>query len=195
LTAGGNRGKNPGNLEETMNWKAISFLAVLAFFAPHSAAQEPMQGSKIAGTPQWEKLKTLVGEWEGYMMENGQKVPTRISVRMTGDGSALMHLIAPGDPHEMVTMFHMDQADLLATHYCAAHNQPRMRAVPSTDSNKVAFEFKDGTNIRPGDGFMRRLTITFVDADHHNETWGFDNKGKVGDGLFTLTRIKPPAKP
>ena len=36
-----------------------------------------------------------------------------------------------GTPHEMITMFHMDQAELLATHYCSAHNQPRMRAVPS----------------------------------------------------------------
>jgi hypothetical protein len=178
-----------------MKRNTIACLAVLGLFIVLLPAQDQMPGSKIASTPQWEKIKSLVGEWEGYAMENGQKMPARISVRMTGDGSALMHLIDPGKAHEMVTMFHMDQSELLATHYCAAHNQPRMRAVPSADTAKVAFEFKDGTNIRSGDGFMRRLVITFVDADHHNEAWGFDNKGKLEEGLFTLTRVMQPAKP
>ena len=99
-----------------------------------------------------------------------------------------------GTPYEMITMFHMDKADLLATHYCAAHNQPRMKAAGSGKPDEVAFEFIDGTNIRPGDGYMRRLTISFVDADHHNETWGYDNKGKIEASTFSLTRAKQPAK-
>jgi hypothetical protein len=178
-----------------MKRNTFACLAVLCLLTAMLPAQEQMHGSMIASTPQWEKIKTLVGEWEGYMMESGKKVPTKISVRMTGDGSALMHLIDPGNPHEMVTMFHMDQSELLATHYCAAHNQPRMRALPTKEIGKVAFEFKDGTNIRPGDGFMRRLVISFLDADHHNEAWGYDNKGKVEDGMFFLTRVKQPTKP
>jgi hypothetical protein len=36
--------------------------------------------------------------------------------------------------------------------------------------------------------------ITFVDADHHNETWGYDNKGKVDAATFYLTRMKQPTK-
>jgi hypothetical protein len=58
----------------------------------------------------------------------------------------------------------------------------------------VAFEFKDGTNIRPGDGYMRQLVLTFVDADHHNETWGYDNNGKIEAGSFFMTRVKRPAQ-
>jgi len=121
-------------------------------------------------------------------------MPTHITVRLTGDGSAVMHWMGAGSPYEMVTMFHMDKEDLLATHYCAAHNQPRMQALPSTQANQLEFEFKDGTNIRPGDGYMRHLTITFVDADHHNETWGYDSDGKVQSGTFYMTRVKPAAK-
>jgi hypothetical protein len=148
----------------------------------------------VAGSPQWEKIKSLVGEWDGYAVENSQKMPVHISVRMTANGSAVMHWIDAGTPHEMVTMFHMDQAELLATHYCSAHNQPRLRATPSAKPTQVVFEFKDGTNIHPGDGYMRQLVLTFIDADHHNETWGFDNKGKVEAGSFYLTRVKQPAK-
>jgi hypothetical protein len=147
-------------------------------------------GSAITGTPEWDKIKSLVGEWDGYFMEGGKKLEGHISVRMTGDGSAVMHWMDAGTPHEMVTMFHMDKTELLGTHYCAGHNQPRFRAVPSKDPKKVVFEFKDGTNIRPGDGFMRQLTINFVDADHHNEIWGYDSMGKISSATFYMTRSK-----
>jgi hypothetical protein len=178
-----------------MKGSALAFLAVFSLAAALAPAQEhASHGSTIASTPQWEKIKSLVGEWEGYAMEDGQKMPTHISVRMTGDGSAVMHWMDAGTPHEMVTMFHMDKAELLATHYCSAHNQPRFRAVPSSESSQVAFEFKDGTNIRPGDGYMRQLAITFVDSDHHNEAWGYDTNGRLGTGLFYLTRVKQAAK-
>jgi len=49
---------------------------------------------------------------------------------------------------------------------------------------------KDGTNIRLGDGYMKELVITFVDADHHNETWSYDNNGKIEAGTFYLTRSR-----
>jgi len=170
--------------------------AVFLFFVlsmPLLCAQEHEgQTSRVEATPQWKQITSLAGEWDGYALMGGQKMQTHISIRSTGDGSAVMHWMDAGTPHEMITMFHMDKSELLATHYCAAHNQPRFRAVPSQKPNEVVFEYKDGTNIRQGDGFMRRLVITFVDADHHNETWGFDNNGKVGDGTFYLTRVKQP---
>jgi len=178
-----------------MKQTAIALFVALVLSAFNLPGQEKgTHGSVITSTPQWEKIKTLVGEWEGYVTEGGKKITTQITVRMTGDGSAVMHWMGAGTPEEMVTMFHMDKTDLLATHYCAAHNQPRMRAVPSNDPTQVAFDFKDGTNIRPGDGFMRQLAITFVDADHHNETWGYDNNGKVDSVTFYMTRVKRSGK-
>jgi hypothetical protein len=178
-----------------MKGSALAFLAVFSLAAALAPAQEhASHGSMVASTAQWEKIKSLVGEWDGYAMEGGQKMPTHISVRMTGDGSAVMHWMDAGTPHEMVTMFHMDKEELLATHYCSAHNQPRFRAVSSSEPKQVAFEFKDGTNIRPGDAHMRQLAITFVDADHHNEAWGYDSNGKIKTGTFYLTRVKQAVK-
>ncbi len=170
-------------------------LTVVAVALAFSRAGAQEHGSKIASTPQWERLKTLVGEWGGYVAEGEKKFPSHVSVRLTGDGSALMHWMDAGTPHEMITMFHMDKDDLLATHYCAAHNQPRMRALPSGKPDRIAFEFVDGTNIRPGDTFMRRLAITFVDADHHDEEWGADVSGQVHTAVFHFTRAKAAAKP
>lgn len=130
-----------------------------------------MMSSAVPQTPEWQKLKSLVGAWEGTMTEGGKPMPATVEVRMTGDGSAIMHVMGKDTPYEMVTMIHPDQKRLLATHYCAAHNQPRMALVPSKAPNQVAFDFVDGTNIAPGDAHMRSVVFTFVDADHHEETW------------------------
>ena len=170
-------------------------LAILSFSIALLCGQErAVQLSKVTDSPQWEKIKSLAGEWDGYSLHDGKKIPARVTVKMTGDGSALMHVLGPGSPHEMVTMFHMDKEELLATHYCAAHNQPRFRAVPAKTPTQVAFEFKDGTNIRPGDGYMKQFVIDLVDADHHNEVWGFDMNGQIQSDTFYMTRVKATTK-
>ena len=109
---------------------------------------------------------------------------THISVRMTGDGSAVMHVIDAGTPHEMVTMFYMDKETLMATHYCSAHNQPRFEAAASPnpgDHLHVQGQHEHPTrrraHVSPGDHAGN--------ADHHNEDWGYDLGGKVSTGTFT----------
>ncbi len=37
--------------------------------------------------------------------------------------------------HGMITIFHMDNARVLMTHYCGAGNQPRMQASGSPDGS------------------------------------------------------------
>jgi hypothetical protein len=107
---------------------------------------------------------------------------------MTGDGSAIIHLMDKDSPHEMVTMIHPDGKRLLAMHYCAAHNQPRMALVPAKAPNQVAFDFVDGTNIGPGEEHMKSVVFTFTDADHHEEAW--TNSSGTGATVFKYTRKK-----
>jgi hypothetical protein len=163
-------------------------LTVVVAVAAHAQDKAAMKMSAVPSTPEWQKLSTLVGAWEGFFEEGGQKQPAAVDVRMTGDGSAIMHVMGRGTPYEMVTMFHPDGKRLLATHYCAAHNQPRMALVPAKAPNQVAFDFIDGTNIAPGDEHMRSVVITFVDADHHEEAW--TSSGSKTPAVFTLTRKK-----
>ena len=167
-----------------------AFIVAGAVVLTAGLAHAEEHGSKIASTPQWERMKTLVGEWDGYAVEEGKKLPTHVSVRMTGDGSAVMHWMDAGTPHEMITMFHLDGSDLLATHYCAAHNQPRMKMVQGSDPNVLVFEFKDGTNIGPDDVHMQSVTITFIDADHHYEDWSSIDHGKIETMRFDFHRKK-----
>lgn len=161
---------------------------------PAEAQEKPgraMALRPVPQTPEWQKLRSLVGDWEGTFEEAGQKMAATVEVRMTGDGSAIMHVLGRGTPHEMVTMFHPDLNRLLMTHYCAAHNQPRMEMVASQAANQVAFRFLDGTNIGPGDTHMSGLVVTFTDADHHEEAWTSRAGGKDGPpAVFRFTRKK-----
>ncbi len=135
------------------------------------------------------KLKSLTGEWQGTMKEDGTDTPATTSFRVVSDGSAILNILGAGTPHEMVTMFHMDGNDLLATHYCAVHNQPRFRYVASSQPNVLTFEFKDATNLaRPSDPHMVGIKITILDANHHYEDWTFLANGKSETSRFEFHR-------
>jgi hypothetical protein len=164
----------------------VVVVAVLVGVAVH--AQGEGKRSVVPQSPEWQALKALVGQWEGVMEQDGKQVPATVEARMTGDGSAIMHVMGKDGPYEMVTMIHPDGKRLLATHYCAAHNQPRMAMVPAKAANQVAFQFVDGTNIGPGEGHMMGVVFTFVDADHHEEAW--THSGAPGAGIFKFTRKK-----
>ena len=132
------------------------------------------------------QLAGLEGNWSGKGSE-GQ--PINVSFRMTAGGSALMSEIHGQGPENMITMFHMDGDRLLMTHYCGAGNQPRMKVI-STNAKSVSFEFIDGTNIKPGDGHMQRVTFSQPDATHHTEEWVFLDHGTEHKEVFTLERAK-----
>jgi hypothetical protein len=164
-------------------------IAVFVFAAiALSQATNPAKQPTTAGAA-YDKLKSLTGEWEGVMNEGGQQLPATTSYRLVSGGSALMNVLGADTPHEMVTMFHMDNSDLLVTHYCAAHNQPRFRLVPSSESNVVTFEFKDATNLAsPSTPHMVGLKVTFLDANHHYQDWTFLEDGKKSTSRFDFHR-------
>jgi hypothetical protein len=89
-----------------MRTRNLAVFVVLLFATSALLAQSEAQKS-------FDKLKTLVGTWEG---KGSQDQTVRVTFRMTGNGSALMSEI--GAPENMITMFHIDGDRLLMTHYC-----------------------------------------------------------------------------
>ena len=154
-----------------------------------TAALADEHKSAIAPSAAFDKMKTLQGAWVGSMVDGGKEYPATASFKLMSDGSALMGTMGEGTPYEMVTIFHMDGKELMGTHYCAAHNQPRFVAVAGGDPNRVVFKFKDGTNIGPHDGYMQQVTFIFAGPDHHTEEWTYvDANGKLSTGRFEFKR-------
>ena len=65
-------------------------------------------------------MKKLVGDWVADQKDESGKQAVMSSFKLTSNGSVLHETIFPGTDHEMVTVYHMDGPDLIATHYCAA---------------------------------------------------------------------------
>ena len=171
-----------------MTRKVVILLFLLLALLPAVLGEEK---SAIAPNASFDKMKTLDGMWVGSFVEGGKEYPTNTRFMMVSDGSALMAWMAEGTSEEMVTIFHMDGKDFMATHYCAAHNQPRLVATAGTDPNRIVFKFKDGTNIGPNDGHMQEVTFILDGPDHHIEEWtSVDNHGKPTTGRFDFHRKK-----
>jgi hypothetical protein len=67
--------------------------------------------SAAPGTnPAWEKMKSLMGEWNGTMNHEGQEMPVSVSVSYTlvSSGTSLMERLTTPDGSDMVTMYHPD---------------------------------------------------------------------------------------
>jgi hypothetical protein len=157
----------------------------IAFFVLLSAITSTTAFAQSDARKTFDQLKTLSGNWEGKA-SNGKDL--KVVFRSTSGGSALMSEIL-GD-EDMITMFHMDNDRVLATHYCGAGNQPRMQASTSPDGKTITFTFVDATNLAtPKTGHMHSLVITIPDAEHHSEDWTFTANGKEMKEHFDLTRV------
>ncbi len=153
-------------------WGPITFWAFgLALLAP---AQARAETTAQAG---FEKLAALAGQWKAETPEG--QVATA-NYRVVSNGSAVMEEVTTPDGVSMVTMYHLDGDNLVLTHYCAAKNQPRMKAdLGASSPGELRFRFLDATNLADRNtGHMRDLTVRFQDEKHMSQEWIFRKDGK-----------------
>jgi len=137
----------------------------------------------------FEKLVALTGDWEGTVAWSGQP-PKEIGAHYytTGNGSAVVENLT----NDMTSVYHLDGADLRMTHYCAAQNQPRLKAtVFGPDNSGITFSFVDITNLSsPTAEHVNGLDVRFLAADHITLQFHFVSNGKEKDELVDLRRKK-----
>jgi thiol-disulfide isomerase/thioredoxin len=78
-------------------FELVTARVLLAGFGTLVLAQgNESHGPKVVSTPQWETIKSLVGELDGYAEQGGKRMPTHITIPVPGDGSAVMRWIDAG---------------------------------------------------------------------------------------------------
>lgn len=173
----------------------FSVLAGCASSGSHAAKPEPAKSEAKdehapAGPSALDPIKALAGTWECDFDGDGKADCTAI-YKVSANGYTVTENLFVGTPHEMVTAFHMDGTSVMATHYCAAGNQPRMRdAHPGKHS--FMFSFVDATNLKSlNEMHMHSLKMEIVDDDHLTNTWTNFKDGKPnGEAIFKFTRTK-----
>jgi hypothetical protein len=125
-----------------------------------------------AASQRFEALKKLAGEWVEAGKDGKPTEKVVSSFRVTAAGTALEETVFPGSDEEMITIYHLDGDDLILTHYCVLGNQPRMRAEPGGDVNRIVFKFIGGTNLKSNDQErMDHATLTSDGNDHFKAEW------------------------
>jgi hypothetical protein len=91
----------------------------------------------------------------------------------------------------MTSVYHLDGTDLRLTHFCAAQNQPRLKAKRiDLDHGLIDFDFVDITNLRGPDApHVHGLEIRFIDSDHITVTFLFQGGGKESREQVSLQRV------
>lgn len=175
--------------------RVISLLctAVCLFLAgPLVTYAGEYQSAPYKGSPEFERVKQLVGAWEGTsdMGKAGEKV--RVEYKLTAGGSALVETLSPGNEEEMVSVYHDQKGKLAMTHYCMLRNQPHLTLAKS-DAQSLDLVFaRKGNDINPAkEEHMHAVSISFTDNDHFVQKWTMFDKGKnAGDVAFKLTRVR-----
>ena len=105
--------------------------AVLACVLPARA-----QNSSSEAQAAFARLKQLQGDWQST---DSSGKTERVNYRVVSNGSAVQETYT-GPEGEMLTVYALDGNRVLLTHYCIAHNQPRMEATALRDG-KLEFRF------------------------------------------------------
>src|ERR1051325_10448847 len=146
---------------------SASMFLVSSLWLP--AAEKPAspgsEGQAKQGSPEFERMKALVGTWTGKTDMGQGPVDLTLQYRLLAGGSVLEERCFAGTPHEMLTMYYDKDGRLAMTHYCVFGNRPGM-LLKSADAKTIRFDFDESCGINPAkENHMHALTISFDDAN------------------------------
>lgn len=165
--------------------KKIAMALILALAASGAWAGE--EAAKVDAKSAFETLKSLAGEWTFDM----QGKPAKFVYEVVSGGSVVMERQFYGTDQEMMTLYHLANGELVATHYCHMGNQPQMKLdLAKSKPGELVFAFAGGTSFDPAkDAFVHDGRIVVKDASHIEGEWNFHNGGKPqGAAKFNLSR-------
>jgi len=165
---------------------SVLALTVLSAAATRPAAAQQGVDPHVA----FDRLKSLAGTWEGPAGDEKTGPPATVVYRVASGGTVVQETLFPGTPHEMISMYHISDGNLVLTHYCAAGNQPRMSLdAKASSAERLVFAFDGGTNFDPArDPHIHSGVIEFKGDTLHNE-WASWQGGKEGrHEVFFLRR-------
>jgi hypothetical protein len=154
---------------------------------PTSSGPAPTLGtSPRSAARRFAALIALLGDWEATASD-GRKAYA--SYRLWSSNSVLVESFRSASGKRTLTLFHLDGEQLIATHYCARGNQPRLRLQPSSSVRRFELSFFDATNLpNPGAAHLRHLEIELTDSGHFSKTEEYVENGRPDVTVLNFTR-------
>jgi hypothetical protein len=173
------------------------FYAAVFLAAAMTAGSGDASAFVGAADADFERLRSLVGEWHGTVQWTGARTDTGemdAVYSLTGHGTAVVENLVSGGETIMTSVYHLDGPTLRMTHYCGAGNQPRLRAEPGDPSrpDRLRFVFVDATNLGdPPRPHVDGVELRFVDAAHAELSFHFTSPKGESVERIALTRATP----
>ena len=159
---------------------------------PLAASSGEYQMGSVTHSKDFEKMKELVGVWEGTTDMGKGTVAIKATYELTSAGTAILERLFVGLPHEMVTVYYDYNGKLNMTHYCSFGNQPHMELMNPGENNMLFVLSEKNPNLSSvKETHMHSLNISFDNKDSITHTWSLYEKGdKKSDSVIKLTRTK-----
>ena len=162
-------------------------LVIIAILMAGNLSLDKAAADQIAPHEVFARLGTLVGEWEGT--SNSGRVH-QASYRFTANKSVLVERWTLGPTREALTLYHMDNESLMATHYCPLGNQPRLRFKEGGKGDKFVFEFVSATNLpKPEKSHQHQFEVELLGEDSfaRSETYLENDKPTTERVVYSRT--------
>jgi hypothetical protein len=171
--------------------KMTSVCSILILAATLSVAAAECETTKVKSSPEFERLKALVGTWSGKTDMGQGPIDLDVQYRLLAGGTILEERVFAGTPNEMITMYYEKNGQLALTHYCIMGNRPAM-LLKSSDAKSLTFDFDATCGINPAkESHMHALKIRFDDANTITTSCRAFMDGKeTPDHPTTLKRVK-----
>lgn len=145
---------------------------------PASAAEPAAPGAFSASGEVLDRLSAaLAGDWE---TTTAKGKTLRVEWRPVSGGTALLETFGAGSGRETLTVFHADGTRLLATHYCAQGNVPRLRFTGGDRKKRFEFDFLDATNLADESrSHLVRLVLEILSPSSYRQTEVYSESGKA----------------
>lgn len=157
--------------------------------SPASAAETEM------AERQFEKIKSLVGDWYltggnqlGKELEPDPEVPF-LTYATSAAGNCVIEKLFAGQTKEMTTVYFLDNGQLSMHHYCSLGNQPSMVAVPA-EGDEIVFQLLAVGNMSdPNDLHISSHSLKFAGEDKLTALWGATNEQTAASSsVFNVER-------
>ena len=177
---------------------SLSFLtlALFSLIGPAANAQPeavPKVGqsalagaASVPGKTPWQTLSELGGSWRLATPSTAVEKAFRIDMRPISKNSALVETF--GSATE--TVYHRDGQNIMATHYCAQGNQPRLILTPVSQPGALSFKFHDITNLNnKADSHLVRIDFKIIDGDNLERRETYTRNGIAEESTLRLKRV------
>jgi hypothetical protein len=159
---------------------------------PLAVSSGGTQMGSVSHSKDFEKMKQLVGVWDGTTDMGKGAVAMKATYELTSAGNAIIERLFVGLPYEMVTVYYDYNGKLAMTHYCSLGNQPHMELMNPGENNMLFVLSEKNPNLASvKETHMHSLNISFDNKDNITHTWSlYENGEKKTDTVIKLTRTK-----